>query len=83
MDIMEQAFLAELKENKSAVTIFLLNGTKLQGILVDFDEGALFLRREGHIQMIYKQAVSTIMPSIAVRFERKPMNSVEASQNIS
>ena len=83
MDMMEQAFLNELKEIKSAVTIFLLNGTKLQGILVDYDSDTLFLRREGHTQMIYKQSVSTVMPSMSLPFERKSVETVKNTQNIS
>lgn len=83
MDIMEQAFLNELKEIQSSVTIFLLNGTKLQGILVDYDNDTLFLRREGHTQMIYKQSVSTVMPSMSVHFERKSVETVKNTQNIS
>ena len=49
-----------------AVTVFLINGVKLQGIITQQDEESLLLRRDGHTQLVYKHAVSTIMPSVAV-----------------
>ena len=62
----QEDFLNDLKKNKVSVTVFLINGVKLQGILTWFDENSLLLRRDGHTQLIYKHAVSTIMPSTAV-----------------
>ena len=62
----QEDFLNDLKKNKVSVTVFLINGVKLQGIITWFDENALLLRRDGHTQLIYKHAVSTIMPSTAV-----------------
>ena len=62
----QEDFLNDLKKNKVSVTVFLINGVKLQGIITWFDENSLLLRRDGHTQLIYKNAVSTIMPSTAV-----------------
>ena len=62
----QEDFLNDLKKNKVSVTVFLINGVKLQGIITWFDENSLLLRRGGHTQLIYKHAVSTIMPSTAV-----------------
>ena len=62
----QEYFLNDLKKNKVSVTVFLINGVKLQGIITWFDENSLLLRRDGHTQLIYKHAVSTIMPSTAV-----------------
>lgn len=62
----QEDFLNDLKRNKVSVTVFLINGVKLQGIITWFDENSLLLRRDGHTQLIYKHAVSTIMPSTAV-----------------
>ena len=62
----QEDFLNDLKKNKVSVTVFLINGVKLQGIITRFDENSLLLRRDGHTQLIYKHAVSTIMPSTAV-----------------
>lgn len=59
-------FLNDIKENKIAVTVFLINGVKLQGVITWFDDASLLLRRDGHTQLVYKHAVSTIMPSTAV-----------------
>ena len=62
----QEDFLNDLKKNKVSVTVFLINGVKLQGIITWFDENSLLLRSDGHTQLIYKHAVSTIMPSTAV-----------------
>ena len=62
----ETDFLTDIKENKIAVTVFLINGVKLQGVITFFDDNSILLRRDGHTQLIFKHAVSTIMPSQAV-----------------
>ena len=49
-------FLNDIKENKIAVTVFLINGVKLQGVITWFDESSLLLRRDGHTQLVYKHA---------------------------
>ena len=59
-------FLNDLRKNKVSVTVFLVNGVKLQGIITWFDNFSLLLRRDGHTQLIYKHAVSTIMSSTPV-----------------
>ena len=65
----QEDFLKDLCQNKISVTVFLVNGVKLQGIITWFDETSLLLRRDGHTQLIYKHAVSTIMPGTAVNIE--------------
>ena len=65
----QEEFLNNLSNNKVSVTVFLVNGVKLQGLITYFDEQSLFLRRDGHTQLIYKHAVSTIMPGTAVEIE--------------
>ena len=67
----QEDFLEHIRENKISVTVFLVNGVKLQGLITWFDDFSLLLRRDGHTQLIYKQAVSTIMPSEAVDVEIK------------
>ncbi len=62
----ENNFLGKLKENETSVTVFLVNGVKLQGIITWFDDATILLRRDGHTQLIYKHAVSTIMPGEAL-----------------
>lgn len=62
-------FLNNLRKNKVSVTVFLVNGVKLQGLITWFDSFSLLLRRDGHTQLIYKHAISTIMPGSAVDFD--------------
>ncbi len=59
----QDVFLNKVRKDKATVTVFLVNGVKLQGIITWFDNFSLLLRRDSHIQLIYKHAVSTIMPS--------------------
>lgn len=66
MNKVQSEFLNDLKDNEVAVTVFLINGVKLQGIITMYDDEILLLRRDGHTQLIYQHAVSTIMPSVAV-----------------
>jgi host factor-I protein len=58
----QDVFLNHVRKNKTAVTVFLVNGVKLQGNITSFDNFSLLLRREAHTQLVYKHAVSTIMP---------------------
>lgn len=62
-------FLNNIRQNKISVTVFLVNGVKLQGLITWFDSFSLLLRRDGHTQLIYKHAISTIMPAEAVEVE--------------
>lgn len=68
----QDVFLNYIRKNKTPVTVFLINGVKLQGIVTWFDNFSLLLRRDGHTQLVYKHAVSTIMPSTQIQlFESK------------
>ena len=72
---LQDAFLNLLRKNKTPVTMFLVKGVKLQGIVTWFDNFSILLRRDGQSQLVYKHAVSTIssslsagrIPSIAAR----------------
>ncbi len=64
-------FLNKIRDSKISVTVFLVNGVKLQGLITWFDSFSLLLRRDGHTQLIYKHAISTIMPVEAVDVEIK------------
>ena len=59
---LQDVFLNGLRRSKSPVTLFLLKGVKLQGTITWFDAFSLLLRREGVSQLVYKHAISTIMP---------------------
>ena len=63
---LQDIFLNALRRGKMPVTLFLVKGVKLQGIVTWFDNFSLLLRRDGQAQLIYKHAISTIMPSQAV-----------------
>ena len=58
----QDVFLNNIRKNKMPVTIFLVNGVKLQGIVTWFDNFSVLLRRDAHSQLVYKHAISTIMP---------------------
>lgn len=60
---LQDAFLNMLRKNKTPVTMFLVKGVKLQGIVTWFDNFSILLRRDGQSQLVYKHAISTIMPS--------------------
>lgn len=59
----QDVFLNTIRKNKTPVTVFLVNGVKLQGIVTWFDNFSMLLRRDGHTQLVYKHAISTVMPS--------------------
>ncbi len=63
---LQDVFLNAVRKSKIPVTMFLVKGVKLQGIITWFDNFAVLLRRDGQSQMIYKHAISTIMPAQAV-----------------
>jgi host factor-I protein len=58
----QDVFLNYIRKNKTPVTVFLVNGVKLQGIVTSFDNFSVLLRRDGHTQLVYKHAISTVMP---------------------
>jgi len=60
---LQDHFLNSLRRSKTPVTIFLVKGVKLQGVITWFDPFSLLLRRDGISQLIYKHAMSTILPS--------------------
>ena len=60
---LQDQFLNSIRRSKSPVTVFLVKGVKLQGIVTWFDPFSLLLRRDGNAQLVYKHAISTIMPA--------------------
>ena len=59
---LQDTFLNHIRKQKTPVTIFLVNGIKLQGVVTWFDNFCVLLRRDGQSQLVYKHAISTIMP---------------------
>ena len=63
----QDVFLNHIRKNKVPVTVFLVNGVKLQGIVTWFDNFCVLLRRDGHSQLVYKHAISTVMPGVPLQ----------------
>ena len=63
----QDVFLNHVRKNKVPVTIFLINGVKLQGVISWFDNFSVLLRRDGHVQLVYKHAISTVMPATSIQ----------------
>lgn len=64
---LQDVFLNAVRKSKTPLTIFLVNGVKLQGIVTWFDNFCVLLRRDGLSQLVYKHAISTIMPAQPVQ----------------
>jgi host factor-I protein len=78
MQNVQDVFLNNVRKNKLSVTIFLVNGVKLQGVITWFDNFCVLLRRDAHSQLVYKHAISTVMPAQPVQlFEPTPEESEE------
>ena len=60
---LQDTFLNSVRKTKTPLTIFLVNGVKLQGVVTWFDNFCVLLRRDGQSQLVYKHAISTIMPA--------------------
>jgi host factor-I protein len=63
---LQDVFLNHVRKDRVPVTIFLVNGVKLQGVVTWFDNFCVLLKREGQVQLVYKHAISTVMPSLPV-----------------
>ena len=63
----QEVFPNTIRRDKTPVTVFLVNGVKLQGVVTWFDNFSLLLRRDAHSQLVYKHAISTIMPTQPIR----------------
>ena len=71
---LQDVFLNTVRKTKTPVTMFLVNGVKLQGVITWFDNFSVLLRRDGHSQLVYKHAISTVMPA-------NPIQLFEAEQD--
>ena len=68
----QDVFLNHVRKSKTPVTVFLVNGVKLQGIITWFDNFSVLLRRDGHTQLVYKHAISTVMPGAPIQLFDAP-----------
>ena len=66
--VIQKAFLSALCERRIDVLMFLVNGIKLQGVVTTYDNFVLVLQRGTSTQVVYKHAISTIVPSVPVQF---------------
>lgn len=72
---LQDTFLNAVRKSRTPLTIFLVNGVKLQGVVTWFDNFCVLLRRDGQVQLVYKHAISTIMPGGPVAmFEGDPID---------
>lgn len=76
----QDVFLNTIRKNKTPVTIFLVNGVKLQGVVTWFDNFCVLLRRDAHSQLVYKHAISTVMPSVPVQLFEPETEEVVAAE---
>jgi len=66
---LQDLFLNSARRARAPLTVFLLKGVKLQGVITWFDAFSLLLRRDGQTQLVYKHSISTIMPSRPLELE--------------
>lgn len=78
---LQDTFLNHVRKQKTPLTIFLINGVKLQGVVTWFDNFCVLLRRDGHSQLVYKHAISTIMPNGPVQLFDQAEEAAEKAGN--
>ena len=67
----QDQFLNQARKERTMLTVFLVNGFQMRGVITGFDAFVIVLLSEGRQQMIYKHAVSTITPSVPLRFSQE------------
>jgi host factor-I protein len=77
--ILQDTFLNHVRKHKISLTIFLVNGVKLQGVITWFDNFCVLLRRDGQSQLVYKHAISTIMPASPVNLQEQDQGEGQSS----
>ena len=78
---LQDTFLNSVRKSKTPLTIFLVNGVKLQGVVSWFDNFCVLLRRDGQSQLVYKHAISTIMPAQPVQLYEPPQDDDDEDQD--
>ena len=66
---LQDTFLNSIRVTKTSLTVFLVNGVKLQGVVTWFDNFCILLVRDGQMQMVYKHAISTIVPTKTIKLQ--------------
>lgn len=67
----QDSFLTQARRGRIPLVVFLVNGFQLRGILTGFDNFVILLQSDGKQQMIYKHAVSTIVPEQPISFREE------------
>ena len=67
---MQDVFLNTCRKDKKPVTVYLVNGVKLQGVISGFDNFSVVLKRNQMAQLVYKHSIATVVPSVPVSFNR-------------
>lgn len=73
---MQDPFLSALRKEQVPVSMFLVNGIKLQGHIDSFDQYVVMLRST-NVQMVYKHAISTIVPSRDIKWAEQPNTNID------
>ena len=68
---LQDLFLNQARRERSQVTMFLMNGFQLHGVVRGFDNFTVVLDSDGRQQLIYKHAISTLVPSRPVAFDEE------------
>ena len=68
----QDVFLNHVRKTQVSVTVFLVNGVKLKGTVSRFDNFCILLRRDNQSQLVYKHAISTVMPSGPIQLFDSP-----------
>lgn len=69
---LQDIFLNHARKTGMPLTLFLMNGFQIRGVCTGFDSFTVIMNTEGKQQMIYKHAISTIVPIKPIAFERSP-----------
>ena len=77
---LQDVFLNAVRKTKTPLTVFLVNGVKLQGVITWFDNFCVLLRRDGHSQLVYKHAISTVMPLNPVQLFEQETEGLDAGR---
>lgn len=67
----QDTFLNQARKDHTPLTVFLMNGFQMRGVITGFDAFVILLLSDGKQQMIYKHAVSTIQPAVPIRFQQE------------
>lgn len=77
---MQDVFLNSCRKERKPVTVYLVNGVKLQGIITGFDNFSVVLRRNQHSQLVYKHSIATVVPSGSVSLMPKEESDADEAE---